>query len=439
MRIPFNKPFIGSLEYDYLCEAIDSDHISGNGLFTKRCEAELEKQLGARVLLTTSCTHALEMAAILLDIQPGDEVIVPSFTFVSTVNAFVMRGARPVFCDIRRDTLNIDETQIQRFITPRTKAIVVVHYAGIACELDAILEIARAHDIPVVEDNAHGLFGSYKGEPLGSFGTFVTLSFHETKNITCGEGGALVINSPKYVDRAEIIRDKGTNRREFDNGQVDKYTWQDLGSSYAPSDLLAAVLCAQLEKWAKIRTARAQLWYQYFTCLQPWAESQGVTLPTVPDHCEQSFHMFYMLCPSKEFRNGLIQFLKGCHVQAVFHYTPLHSSPMGLKLATPPVPRRRDPAVGPRGLDAVPRIFCEYCTSCALPGLNVCLDHIHFGERPDSAAQFEGGVSPTQKDTCPNSTWASDHIIRLPFYTGMTSEEQSAVIEAVTSFKGEGC
>jgi dTDP-4-amino-4,6-dideoxygalactose transaminase len=245
--IDFNKPTLTGDEFKYIQQAIENRHISGDGAFTKKCSALLEQELGVRkVLLTTSCTHALEMAALLLDLQPGDEFIVPSFTFVSTVNAFVLRGARPVFIDIRPDTLNLDENLLEKLITPRTKAILAVHYAGVGCEMDAIQGIANRYGIPIVEDNAHGLFGTYKGRNLGTFGALATQSFHETKNFTCGEGGALLINDPAMVERAEIIREKGTNRSRFFRGQVDKYTWVDVGSSYLPSDILAAFLYAQL-------------------------------------------------------------------------------------------------------------------------------------------------------------------------------------------------
>ncbi|MFN8592433.1 MAG: dTDP-4-amino-4,6-dideoxygalactose transaminase [Thermomicrobiales bacterium] len=248
----------------YAAEAIANSHTSGDGPFTRRCHAILERELGvSKALLTTSCTHALEMAALLLDIHPGDEIIMPSFTFVSTANAFALRGGRPVFADIRPDTLNLDEANLEQLITPRTRAIVVVHYAGVGCEMDAILEIAGRHNIPVIEDNAHGLFGSYRGQSLGSFGAMATLSFHETKNITCGEGGALLINDPRYLERAEIIREKGTNRSRFFRGQVDKYTWVDLGSSYLPSDLLAGILHGQLERSAAIQEQRHLIWERY--------------------------------------------------------------------------------------------------------------------------------------------------------------------------------
>src|SRR5512147_11811 len=273
LKVDFNRPVIVGNEMEYIQQAIANAHISGDGPFTKKCHVFLEQELGVRkALLTTSCTHALEMAAILLDIQPGDEVIFPDFTFVSTVNAFVLRGAKPVFLDIRPDTLNLDESKLEAAITSKTKAIVPVHYAGVGCEMDRIMDIAARHNIAVVEDNAHGLFGKYKGKYLGTFGSLATQSFHETKNFTSGEGGALLINDPKYVERAEIIREKGTNRSRFFRGQVDKYTWVDIGSSHLPSDILAAFLYAQLESRNEIQAQRKQIWHYYYRHLRGWAE-----------------------------------------------------------------------------------------------------------------------------------------------------------------------
>jgi len=330
--IPFNRASLTGNEFLYISKALECCHISGDGRFTKQCQALLERELGvAKALLTTSCTHALEMAALLLDIQSGDEVIVPSFTFVSTVNAFVLRGARPVFCDIRRDTLNLDESLLGKLVTPRTKAILAVHYAGVGCEMEAILEIAGKHGIAVVEDNAHGLFAKYKGKNLGTFGCLATQSFHETKNVTCGEGGALLINEKKYIERAEIIREKGTNRNQFFRGQVDKYTWVDLGSSYLPSDVLAAFLYAQLEHREEIQRQRRRIWEFYRERLESWAEENGVRMPVVPDHCEQPWHMFYLLMPSLEARQEFIAHLKQDDIGSVFHYVPLHLSKMGRK------------------------------------------------------------------------------------------------------------
>jgi dTDP-4-amino-4,6-dideoxygalactose transaminase len=328
--IPFNRPLVLETGYSYLREAVAHGHLSGDGPFTKRCHALLEQLLGVpRVLLTTSCTHALEMAALLLDIRSGDEVIVPSFTFVSTANAFVLRGAQPVFADIRLDTLNLDEARLERLITPRTRAIVPVHYAGVGCDMNIILQVAQRHGLTVVEDNAHGLFGRYTGQPLGSFGALATLSFHETKNFSCGEGGALLINDPRFVERAEILREKGTDRNRFFRGEVDKYTWRDVGSSYLPSDGLAALLFAQLEVHERIRSRRRDIWRHYETGLRDWAEASGVRLPVVPAECDQAYHLFYLLMPSPAERNELIAHLRAQGIHAIFHYLPLHLSQMG--------------------------------------------------------------------------------------------------------------
>ena len=331
--IPFNKPAVVGNELRYIQEALLNFCASGNGAFTKACHRYLEDALGVKkALLTTSCTDALEMAAVLLDIEPGDEVIVPSFTFVSTANAFALHGAKPVFADIRSDTLNLDETRLEALITPRTKAIVPVHYAGVACEMDRVREIADAHGVAVVEDNAHGLFGHYKDRPLGTFGKMATLSFHETKNIGCGEGGALLLNDPKLIERAEIIWEKGTNRSSFVRGEVAKYTWVDVGASYLPSDLVAAFLLGQLEQQAKIQEQRRRLWWRYFRQLREWARENGVRLPIVPADCSQAYHMFYMLMPTEEARNELIAHLGALRIHSVFHYVPLHNSPMGTQL-----------------------------------------------------------------------------------------------------------
>jgi dTDP-4-amino-4,6-dideoxygalactose transaminase len=373
--INFNKPTLAGNELEYMTQAVERVHISGDGYFTKKAQAVLEGELpGSKVVLTTSCTHALEMSAFLLGIEPGDEVIVPSFTFVSTINAFVIRGARPVFIDIRPDTLNMDEGQVESLITPRTKAILPVHYAGVGCEMDAILEIANRYNIAVVEDNAHGLFGKYKDKPLGTFGCMATQSFHETKNITCGEGGALVINDPKYIERAEIIREKGTNRSRFFRGQVDKYTWVDIGSSYLPSDILAAFLYAQLEVWTDIQARRKRIWHYYHENLQCWASNNGIRLPIIPDHCEQSYHMYYLLLPSLDQRQALISYLKQKGIQTVFHYLSLHLSDMG----------------------------------------------VQFGGTPGD---------------CPVTEDVSDRLLRLPFYNTLTAGEQDLVIQALESFK----
>ncbi|MGO9088672.1 MAG: dTDP-4-amino-4,6-dideoxygalactose transaminase [Candidatus Sulfotelmatobacter sp.] len=333
-RIPFNRPCLAGNEYRYIAEAIANGHASGDGPFTRRCHELLEAELGApRVLLTTSCTHALEMAALLLDCGPEDEVIVPSFTFVSTANAFALRGARLVYADIRADTLNLDESLLESLITPRTKAIVVVHYAGVPCGMDSILAIAARHGVRVVEDNAHALFSRYKGTYTGSLGCLATQSFHETKNFTCGEGGALVINDAEFIERALVIREKGTNRSRFFRGEVDKYTWVDLGSSYLPSDLLAAFLLAQFEARETIQEKRRQVWSRYYESLADWAESNDVKLPVIPADCEQAYHMFYMLLPSAEDRESLISHLKAQSILSVFHYTPLHLSEAGKKFA----------------------------------------------------------------------------------------------------------
>ncbi|MEW6319671.1 MAG: dTDP-4-amino-4,6-dideoxygalactose transaminase [Acidobacteriota bacterium] len=329
----FNRPAVTGRELDYMREALAAGHISGDGGFTKKCHAVLEAVTGAhRAMLTPSCTHALEMAALLLGLGPGDEVICPPFTFVSTVNAIVLRGARPVFVDVRPDTLNIDERAVEAAVTPRTRAIMVVHYAGVACEMDVICDVAARHGLVVVEDNAHGLFAAYRGRPLGSIGALATLSFHETKNITCGEGGALLVNDPGYVERAEIIREKGTNRSRFFRGQVDRYTWVDIGSSYLPSDLLAAYLLAQIEARQEIQRRRHAIWAAYAAALPAWAQRIGARLPVVPAHCEHPAHLFYMLMPSLETRSALIEHMKQRQVLLVFHYQPLHLSDVGLRL-----------------------------------------------------------------------------------------------------------
>ncbi len=335
--IPFNKAKRWGKELEYVLQAIGQGHISGDGTFTKLCHRLLEEVLGVpKVLLTTSCTHALEMAALLLDVGPGDEVLVPSFTFVSTLNAFVLRGARPVFVDVRRDTLNMDETLLEQRITPRTKAIVPVHYGGVGCEMDSIMAIAAENGIAVIEDNAHGLFGRYRGRYLGTFGQMATQSFHETKNFTCGEGGALLINDLRYADRAEVIREKGTNRAQFFQGMVDKYGWVDVGSSYLPSDMLSAFLFAQLEARAEVQAKRQHVWNYYNANLREWAHANGVTLPAVPDHCEHTYHVFYLLLPTPERRQALIAHLKEREIHAVFHYLPLHLSKMGLRFGGKP-------------------------------------------------------------------------------------------------------
>ena len=330
--IPFNRPFLAGGEVAALQAALASRRWSGDGEGTRRASRLLEAATGARrALLTTSCTHALEMAALLLDIGPGDQVIVPTFTFVSTANAFALRGAEIVFVDSRPDTLNLDEQQVAAKITRRTRAIVPVHYGGVACAMDVLTELAAGCGASLVEDNAHGLFGRWRGKALGSLGRLATQSFHETKNVTCGEGGALLINDPELIDRAEIMREKGTNRSRFFRGEVDKYTWVDLGSSWLPSDLLAAFLAAQLEAAPAIQAARQRVWSTYARELAPWAERHGVVLPTVPDGCEQPAHLFYLRVRSLEQRTALLAHLKERGVGATFHYLPLHLSEYGAR------------------------------------------------------------------------------------------------------------
>lgn len=375
MKIPFNKATRVDGEFEMISAAYQSLSISGDGPYGKKVEALLEHQMQSeRVLLTTSCTHALEMVGILLDLQPGDEVIVPSFTFVTTALAFLMQGAKPVFADIRPDTLNIDERQLESLITPRTRAIVVVHYAGVGCEMDIIQSICNANNLVLVEDNAHGLFGRYRGRLLGSFGSLATQSFHETKNFTSGEGGALIVNDTTYVERAEIIREKGTDRSKFFRGQVDKYSWIDKGSSYVLSDILAAMLHAQLLVSEDVQTLRRILWLRYQQELKQWAQKNNVGLPLIPEYCDQSYHMFYLLMPDGYSRDSFIAHLASNNISAVFHYLPLNHSKMGLAL---------------------------------------------------------GG----REQPCPVSLEISERLVRLPFYTNMSSEEQARVIDVVSGFK----
>ncbi len=378
MRVPFNLPALVGREVDYVLEAVRNVHISGDGAFTRKCQELLERELGAkRALMTTSCTDALEMAALLLRLREGDEIIVPSFTFVSTVNAFVMHGAKPRFADIRPDTLNLDETVLENLITERTRAIVPVHYGGVGCEMEAILGIAARHGLVVVEDNAHGLFARYKGRHLGTFGALATQSFHETKNFTCGEGGALLINDPQYSDRADILRDKGTNRKTFFEGHVDKYTWIDVGSSFLPSDLLAAFLYAQLEHRDEIQARRRCAWEFYRDGLTAWAREQGIALPVVPDHCEHSSHLFYLVLPSGEDRRVLMEHMKDRGIAVVFHYQALHLSEMGRKLG------------GARG-------------------------------------------------QCPVTERVADCLIRLPLFHAITRDQQEAVLSALLEYRCVG-
>jgi dTDP-4-amino-4,6-dideoxygalactose transaminase len=332
--IPFNSISIQGDEINNLIKAIDNDHLSGDGPFTKLCSEYLEEELKVnKSLITTSCTHAMEMAALILDIKEGDEILVPSYTFVSSINPFILRGATPKFIDIREDTLNIDESLIKNSLTNKTKAIVPVHYAGVGCEMDTITSLANENNLAIIEDNAHGLFGKYKNKYLGTFGDMATQSFHETKNFTCGEGGALLINTNdnNISNRAEIIREKGTNRSQFFRGDVQKYEWIDIGSSFLPSDLLAAFLYSQLKSKANIQNKRRLLWNKYFALLKDWADINNVKLPYVPDHCEQSYHMFYLIMPSTEIRNNFIDYLLNSNIKSVFHYLPLHSSEMGRK------------------------------------------------------------------------------------------------------------
>jgi dTDP-4-amino-4,6-dideoxygalactose transaminase len=330
LRVPFNRVVPVGRELEYMRQALERGHVSGNGPFTRTAEALLERELGApRVLLTTSCTHALEMCALLLDVQPGDEVIVPSFTFVSTVNAFALRGAKPVFVDIRPDTLNIDETLVRAAMKKSTRAIVVVHYAGVACDLGAITAIADEYRVPVIEDAAHALFGTYRGAPLATFGSLATLSFHETKNVSCGEGGALVINDPALVERAEIVREKGTDRSRFLRGEVDRYTWQDLGSSYILSDLLAGFLLGQLEARHEIQERRRIVFERYHEALAAWARRHDVGMLLEPADCRQPYHMFFLRCRRADERDSLIASLRSRGILAVSHYVPLHASHMG--------------------------------------------------------------------------------------------------------------
>lgn len=326
--IPFNRAVYLKEAEAYIADALRSGHICGDGKYTRLCSEWMEQRFHAKkVLLTTSCTCALEMCAILLDIQPGDEVIMPSYTFVTTANSFVLRGARIVFVDIRPDTMNIDETKLEAAITPRTKAIVAVHYAGVACEMDELLEIAGRHQLPVVEDAAQGVMASYKGKALGTIGALGCYSFHETKNYTMGEGGALVINDERYVERAEIIREKGTNRSRFFRGQVDKYSWVDIGSSFLPSDINAAVLYAQLLRADEINQDRLRTWNAYYEALK----ESGLDLPVVPEYCSHNAHMFYIKEKDLQARQQLIARLKESGISAVFHYVPLHTSEAGMR------------------------------------------------------------------------------------------------------------
>jgi dTDP-4-amino-4,6-dideoxygalactose transaminase len=331
--ISFNVPPCVGTEKRYIEEAIESHKICGDGTFTKKCNVWLEETTGtAKALLTTSCTHATELAALLADIQPGDEVIMPSYTFVSTADAFVLRGAKAVFVDIRPDTMNIDEKLIEAAVTERTKAIVPVHYAGVACEMDTIMDIAKRHNLTVIEDAAQGIMSTYKGRPLGTIGDYGCYSFHETKNLSMGEGGALLIKNSKNIEKAEIIREKGTNRSKFFRGEIDKYTWVEAGSSYLPSELNAAYLWAQLEMAEEVQSDRMRSWNRYYELLTPLAEQGCIEMPYVPEECEHNAHMFYIKAKDLEERTALISYLKEKEIGAVFHYIPLHSSPAGRSL-----------------------------------------------------------------------------------------------------------
>lgn len=373
--IPFNRPGTVGDELAYVRDSIERGHISGDGTYSRKCEALLSDILGggARVLLTTSGTHALEMAALLLDPGPDDEVIIPSFTFPSTANAFVLRGARPVFVDIHPDTLNLDERLLPSAITSRTRAIVPMHYAGVGCEMDSILSVAASSGIAVIEDNAHGLFGHYRGRALGTFGAMSALSFHETKNVSCGEGGALVMNDPALVARAEILREKGTDRSRFFRGEVDRYSWLDLGSSYVLSDMLAAFLFGQLERREQVQSSRERVWRRYRSELEEWSARRGVTLPTLPSDRASSWHLFHLLMPSADERQAMISHLRSRGIQGIFHYQPLHLSAMGKR----------------------------------------------FGGK---------------KGDCPVAESASERVLRLPLFASLSDAEATRIIEAICSF-----
>lgn len=372
--IPFNRASFLGQEREFFEDALSKGHISGNGHFTKVAERQLAALVGGKsTLLTTSCTHALELSARLLDLEPGDEVIVPSYTFVSSASAFAINGATPVFVDVRDDTLNIDLEQARAAITSQTKAICIVHYAGVGAEPDAFAELARERGIALIEDNAHGLGGSWKGKALGSFGMCSTMSFHETKNVTCGEGGAVALQSQELFERAEILREKGTNRSRFLRGQVDKYTWVDVGSSWVMSDLLAAVLCAQLDQFAAIQADRMRIWSAYERELARWATHNSVRTPFIPADAQHTAHMYYLRLPSLEVRTAFIDHLKRHEVLAVFHYQALHQSPVG-------------------------------------------------------RSKGRGHAS------LPVTEAAADDLVRLPLYRSMSEHELDRVLEAVTSF-----
>ena len=373
--IPFNRFTPGDLERKYLLEALESGQVAGGGRFSRRCEALLAELVGARAaMLTTSGTAALEMIAMLLDVGPGDEVILPTFTFPSTANAFVLRGARPVFIDCRRDTLNLDESLLSGLISRRTKAVVAMHYGGVGCEMDTILAAAKNHGIAVVEDNATGLFGTYRGRALGSFGVMAALSHHETKNLVAGEGGTLLINDSRFIPRAEILAEKGTDRTSFQRGDVDRYSWRDIGSSYLLSDLLAGLLLAQLENREAIQSRRQQIWSHYADCLRDWALENGVGLPLIPSDCEQPFHLFYLILPSEAHRDALMGHMRARRIGTASHYQPLHASAMGQR----------------------------------------------FG---------------ASREDCPVADDLSRRLLRLPLFPSLTDDEQERVIEAVQAYR----
>jgi dTDP-4-amino-4,6-dideoxygalactose transaminase len=375
-RIPFNKPFLVGDEAELVARCLASGHTAGDGPFTRECQQLMERRFrAARVLLTTSCTSALEMAALLCDVGPGDEVILPSYTFVSTANAFLLRGATLTFVDVRPDTLNIDERLVEQAITPRTKVIVPVHYASIGCEMDAINALARRHSLLVVEDAAQAVAATYRGAYLGTFGTLGAFSFHASKNFGCGEGGALLVNDAGLAERAELIREKGTNRSRFFRGQVDKYTWVDVGSSYVPADVLAALLLTQLRNMDQITARRRRVYEAYRSGLQPLAERGLVTLPSIPAHCGSNYHMFHVIVADLATRTALIEHLKAAGILAVFHYVPLHTSPMGVSLG------------------------------------------------------YAAGSLPVTE-------LMSDRLLRLPMYAGLEPAQVAAVVEGVRSFYG---
>ncbi len=375
-RIPFNKPFLAGDEAELVARCLASGHTSGDGPFTRECQQLMEQRFGAaRILLTTSCTSALEMAALLCDVSPGDEIILPSYTFVSTANAFLLRGATLRFVDVRPDTLNMDEHLIEQAITPRTKVIVPVHYASIGCEMDAIGALAQRNSLLVVEDAAQAVDATYRGRYLGTLGTLGAYSFHASKNFGCGEGGALLVNDASLVERAEIIREKGTNRSRFFRGQVDKYTWVDVGSSYVPADVLAALLLSQLQHMEEITARRRRVYEIYCSALQPLAERGLLTLPSIPTHCTSNYHMFYVIVADLATRTALIEHLKAAGILAVFHYVPLHTSPVGHSLG------------------------------------------------------YESGMLPVTEAM-------SDRLLRLPMYAGLEDSAVAAVVAAIRSFYG---